>query len=150
MRFYNFSNESTTWWRFALCVCVASMPLASLAEPQHAIAMYGEPALVAGFDHLPHTNPDAQKGGTIRLAETGTFDSLNPWILMGNPVWPIFTQPNLVAETLMMRSIDEPFTLYGLLAESVDTDPDRSELPGHARRRRRKRDVVVHAELEHR
>ena len=126
MRFYKFANESAIWRRLALCVCVASLPLASLADPMHAIAMYGEPALKPGFDHLPYTNPDAPKGGTIRLAEAGTFDSLNPWILMGNPVWPLFTQPGLLAETLMTRSIDEPFTLYGLLAESIETDPDRT------------------------
>lgn len=126
MRFFKFANESAIWRRIALCVCVASMPLASLAEPMHAIAMYGEPALEPGFSALPYVNPDAPKGGTIRLAETGSFDSLNPWILMGNPVWPIFTQPGLLTESLMMRSIDEPFTLYGLLAESVETDPDRS------------------------
>ena len=126
MRFYRFANESAIWRQLALCVCVASMPLASLAEPMHAIAMYGEPALKPGFSHLPYANPEAPKGGTIRLAETGTFDSLNPWILMGNPVWPIFTQPGFVTETLMTRSIDEPFTLYGLLAESVETDPERS------------------------
>lgn len=126
MRFFKFANESAIWRRIALCVCVASMPLASPAEPMHAIAMYGEPALAPGFDHLPYANPDAPKGGTIRLAETGSFDSLNPWILMGNPVWPIFTQPGLLTESLMTRSIDEPFTLYGLLAESVETDPDRT------------------------
>ena len=126
MRFFKFANESAIWRRIALCVCVASMPLASPAEPVHAIAMYGEPALPPGFSHLPYVNPDAPQGGTIRLAETGSFDSLNPWILMGNPVWPIFTQPGFVTETLMTRSIDEPFTLYGLLAESVETDPDRS------------------------
>ena len=126
MRFYNFANESAIWRRLALCVCVAFMPLASAAEPMHAIAMYGEPALSPGFSHLPYANPEAPKGGTIRLAETGSFDSLNPWVLMGNPVWPIFTQPGLVTETLMMRSLDEPFTLYGLLAESVETDPGRT------------------------
>ncbi len=108
MRFFKFANESAIWRRIALCMCVASMPLASPAEPMHAIAMYGEPALPPGFSHLPYANPDAPKGGTIRLAETGTFDSLNPWILMGNPVWPIFTQPGLVTESLMARSIDEP------------------------------------------
>ncbi|WP_347266038.1 extracellular solute-binding protein [Paracoccus sp. (in: a-proteobacteria)] len=126
MRIFKFADESAIWRRIALCVCVASMPLASPAEPMHAIAMYGEPALAPGFSHLPYANPDAPQGGTIRLAESGTFDSLNPWILMGNPVWPIFTQPGLVTESLMMRSIDEPFTLYGLLAESVETDPDRT------------------------
>lgn len=126
MRFFKFTNDSAIWRTLALCVCVASMPLASPAEPVHAIAMYGEPALKPGFTHLPYANPEAPKGGAIRLAETGTFDSLNPWILMGNPVWPIFTQPGLLTESLMMRSIDEPFTLYGLLAESVETDPERS------------------------
>ncbi|MFT4013568.1 MAG: extracellular solute-binding protein [Paracoccus sp. (in: a-proteobacteria)] len=126
MRFFKILNESAIWRAFALCVCVATMPLASPAEPMHAIAMYGEPALDARLDHLPYANPEAPKGGAIRLAETGSFDSLNPWILMGNPVWPIFTQPGLLAEPLMMRSLDEPFTLYGLLAESVETDPDRT------------------------
>lgn len=105
---------------------VASMPLASLAEPAHAIAMYGEPALPEGFSHLPYANPDAPKGGAIRIAENGTFDSLNPWILKGEPVWPIMFQPGLVAEPLMFRSIDEPFTLYGLLAETVETNSERS------------------------
>lgn len=126
MRFFKITNESAIWRQIALCVCVASAPLASPAEPMHAIAMYGEPALPPGFAQLPYANPDAPKGGTIRLAETGTFDSLNPWILMGNPVWPIYTQPGLLTESLMMRSIDEPFTLYGLLAESVETADDRS------------------------
>ncbi|SMO91163.1 extracellular solute-binding protein [Paracoccus laeviglucosivorans] len=126
MRFFRFAHDSAFWRTLALSVCVASMPLASPAEPSHAIAMYGEPALGPGFTHLPYTNPDAPKGGTIRLSESGTFDSLNPWILMGNPVWPIFTQPGLLTESLMMRSIDEPFTLYGLLAESVETDDARS------------------------
>jgi len=126
MRFFKFANESAIWRAFALAACVATMPLASASEPVHAIAMYGEPALGPGFSHLPYANPNAIKGGTIRLAESGSFDSLNPWVLMGNPVWPIFTQPGLLTESLMTRSIDEPFTLYGLLAESVETDPDRS------------------------
>lgn len=102
---------------------VAAMPLASLAEPAHGIAMYGEPALPAGFTSLPYANPEAPRGGTIRLAEPGGFDSLKPWVLKGNAAWGVGVH---VAETLMYRSIDEPFTLYGLLAESVDTDPDRT------------------------
>ncbi|WBU64999.1 extracellular solute-binding protein [Paracoccus aerodenitrificans] len=102
------------------------MPLTSLGEPAHGIAMYGEPALPEGFSHLPYANPDAPAGGTIRLAESGSYDSLNPWVLRGNPAWPIFTMPGVVAESLMLRSLDEPFTLYGLLAETVETDPDRN------------------------
>lgn len=91
--------------------------------PAYGIAMYGLPDLPAGFDHLPYANPDAPKGGTIRFGESGSFDSLNPWVLTGRPVQGITAY---VAESLMARSIDEPFTLYGLLAESIETAPDRS------------------------
>ncbi|WP_295167109.1 extracellular solute-binding protein [uncultured Paracoccus sp.] len=101
---------------------VASMPLATLAEPVHGIAIYGEPALQQGFAHLPYANPDAPKGGTIRLAEPGGFDSLKPWVLKGNAAWGVGVH---VTESLMMRSIDEPFTLYGLLAETIEVAPDR-------------------------
>ncbi|WP_211784712.1 extracellular solute-binding protein [Falsirhodobacter algicola] len=85
--------------------------------------MYGEPALPPDFDHLPYANPDAPKGGTMVMGESGGFDSLNPFILKGRAPW--FLGPWTV-ETLMARSIDEPFTLYGLLAESIDTDEARS------------------------
>ncbi|SOC11852.1 extracellular solute-binding protein [Rhodobacter maris] len=91
--------------------------------PQLALAMYGAPALAPGFAHLPYANPAAPKGGTIRLSESGSFDSLNPWILQGRPAQGIGAY---VAESLMSRSYDEPFTLYGLLAESVETDPERN------------------------
>ncbi|WP_372837803.1 extracellular solute-binding protein [Phaeovulum sp.] len=93
------------------------------AEPQHAIAMYGAPALSADFTHLPQANPDAPKGGEIRFGESGGFDSLNPWILKGRAPAAI---GSYVVESLMGRSYDEPFTLYGLLAESIETDEARS------------------------
>jgi len=93
------------------------------AEPASAIAMYGAPALPEGFTHLPYANPEAPKGGRIRLGESGSFDSLNPWILNGRAAQGISAY---VAESLMFRTIDEPFTLYGLLAESIETDPARS------------------------
>jgi len=96
---------------------------AAQAEPQHGIAMYGNPALDADFTHLPYANADAPAGGAITLGNTGGFDSLNPFILKGTTPWqlPFFTH-----ETLMGRSWDEPFTLYGLLAETVETDADRT------------------------
>ncbi|PKP68739.1 MAG: ABC transporter substrate-binding protein [Alphaproteobacteria bacterium HGW-Alphaproteobacteria-4] len=93
------------------------------AEPQHAIAMYGAPALPADFAHLPQANPDAPKGGAIRFGESGGFDSLNPWILKGRAPAAV---ASYTVETLMGRSYDEPFTLYGLLAESVETDDARA------------------------
>ncbi|MCA3436596.1 MAG: ABC transporter substrate-binding protein [Rhodobacter sp.] len=85
--------------------------------------MYGEPALPPDFVSLPYANPDAPKGGRIIFGESGGFDSLNPFILKGNAPAGVSA---LTVETLLGRSYDEPFTLYGLLAESVETDAARS------------------------
>ncbi|MCJ8139665.1 extracellular solute-binding protein [Falsirhodobacter halotolerans] len=85
--------------------------------------MYGEPGLPVGFTHLPYANPDAPKGGSMTFGETGGFDSLNPYIVRGRAP---FDLGRWTVETLMVRSIDEPFTLYGLLAESIETDDARS------------------------
>ncbi|MDU8912078.1 extracellular solute-binding protein [Aestuariicoccus sp. MJ-SS9] len=92
------------------------------AEPQHGIAMYGDPALPPDFVSLPYANPDAPKGGRIVTGEVGSFDSLNPHIRKGSVPWQLRF---LAYESLMGRSWDEPFTLYGLLAESVEVGPDR-------------------------
>ncbi len=93
------------------------------AAPQHGIAMYGDPALPPDFVSLTYANPDAPKGGRIIMGETEGFDSLNPFILKGTAPGPL---RHLAYESLMGRSWDEPFSLYGLLAESVETPPDRS------------------------
>ncbi len=97
-------------------------PMAS-AEPRHGIAMYGDPALPPDFVSLPYANPDAPKGGSIVFGEAGGFDSLNPYIVKGSAPAGVAL---LTVETLLGRSYDEPFTLYGLLAESVDTDDART------------------------
>jgi peptide/nickel transport system substrate-binding protein len=93
------------------------------AEPQHGLSMYGSPALPPDFVSLPYVNPDAPKGGAITLGNTGGFDSLNPFVLKGTVPWQLsfFTH-----ESLMGRSWDEPFTLYGLLAESVEVPESRA------------------------
>lgn len=96
---------------------------AAEASPRHAIAMHGEPALSADFTHFRYANPDAPKGGRLTRAVVGTFDSLNPFIVKGLPVELI---RGYVIESLMARGHDEPFTLYGLLARSVETDDARS------------------------
>jgi len=101
---------------------------------RHGIAMHGEPALPAGFPHLPYANPDAPKGGRITLAIQGTFDSLNPYIVLG--VAPPAV-PTYVLQSLMIRSQDEPFTLYGLVAESVELPDDRSFVTFHINRKAR-------------
>ncbi|MDE0923192.1 MAG: extracellular solute-binding protein [Aurantimonas coralicida] len=93
--------------------------------------MQGNPALPADFDHLPYANPDAPQGGTMRYGVFGTFDNLNPVIVRGalttaRGLWFDKQFGNLVFEPLMQRSMDEPFTMYGLLAETVETDDARS------------------------
>lgn len=94
----------------------------------HAIAMHGEPALPADFTHFPYANPDAPKGGRIDYAVQGSFDSLNPFIVMGDGARGLFDQyfGMNVFESLMLRSRDEAFTLYPLIAESIETDEERS------------------------
>ncbi|WP_415233753.1 extracellular solute-binding protein [Pseudorhodobacter sp.] len=105
----------------AVLLCCTVIPAS--ASPKHGIAMYGDPALPPDFVSLPYANPDAPAGGRIIFGESGSFDSLNPFILKGRAPWG---QSGLTTETLLGRSYDEPFTLYGLLAESVDTDEARS------------------------
>jgi peptide/nickel transport system substrate-binding protein len=96
----------------------------AVAEPRHAIAMHGAPALPPDFDHVPYAEPAAKKGGRLAIGFQGTFDSLNPFNLKAGS-----TAQGLVGnvfESLMTRSLDEPFTLYGLIARSVETDADRT------------------------
>ena len=93
-----------------------------IAEPKHGIAMYGEPALPHDFVSLPYANPNAPTGGSIISAEGGTFTSLNPHVRKGNVPWQLRF---LAYESLMGRSYDEPFSLYGVLAESIETDNSR-------------------------
>ena len=103
----------------------ASITLAgtyAMAEPQHGIAMYGDPALPPDFAHLPYANPDAPTGGKMVTANVGSFDSLNPYIQKGSVHWQL---RYLTGDSLMGRSLDEPFTLYGVIAESIETSPER-------------------------
>ena len=105
-----------------------------LAEPSYALAMHGAPALPADYDHMPYANPDAPKGGRLVQGLLGTFDSLNPLIVKGLPVQQVRGygfERGYVIESLMVRGDDEPFTLYGLLAKSVETDDERSFVTFH-------------------
>ena len=104
--------------------------VAGTSVGQHGIAMHGTPALPPDFAHLPYVNPDAPKGGRLRMGALGTFDSLNPFIIKG--VTPSGLR-EYVYESLMARSQDEPFTLYGLLAERVEVPDDRSSITFYLR-----------------
>lgn len=96
-------------------------------EAQHAVALHGTPKYGPDFEHLDYVNPDAPKGGTIRNSVIGTFDSLNPFILKGTPAAGMtFIRSGLLYQSLMQNAWDEPFTLYGILAETVEIADDRS------------------------
>ena len=109
---------------FAAAVLAAALAGPAAADPTtHGIAMHGSPALAPGFKSLPYANPDAPKGGSLRLAVNGSFDSLNPLIILGVAAQGL---RGYVYESLLERSNDEPFSLYGLVAEKVETPDDRS------------------------
>lgn len=99
---------------------ISSATLAEDVKPVHAIAMLGEPKYGPDFKHLDYANPDAPKGGTLTTAAIGTFDSFNPYTLQGTP------GPGASYETLTTQTADEPFSEYGLIAESMETPDDRS------------------------
>ena len=107
----------------ALALCNASLGKTHAAEARHAIAMHGEPAQPDGFARMRYADPAAPKGGRLVHGVLGTFDSLNPLIVRGIALQQI---RGYVVESLMARGYDEPFTLYGLIARSVETDAERS------------------------
>jgi peptide/nickel transport system substrate-binding protein len=116
--------------RVALFLIVTMLWNQAAAEPLYGIAMHGDPALPADYKSFPYVNPAVKKGGHITYGVVGTFDSLNPFILKSmrttaRGMWdPQFG--NLIYETLMQRSQDEPFTMYGLLAQTAEWDDKRT------------------------
>ncbi|MEC7349140.1 MAG: ABC transporter substrate-binding protein, partial [SAR324 cluster bacterium] len=87
----------------------------------HGIAMNGTPRYSEGFKHFDYVNPEAPKGGKVRLSSIGTFDSFNGFISKGVSADGI----GMIYETLTTGSSDEPFTEYGLLAEKIEYPSDR-------------------------
>ena len=106
---------------FALAIVSFSAQAEIVKSP--SIAMHGAPKYAKDFTHLDYVNPDAPKGGTLRIAATGTFNSLNPFILKGDPAAGMsFLGQSHVYDSLMEQSYDEPFSMYGLLAETIEYD----------------------------
>jgi peptide/nickel transport system substrate-binding protein len=100
------------------------------AERLHALAMHGAPRHPPDFSHFSYVNPQAPTGGRVVLGVLGSFDSLNPFIIKGVSATGL---RNYVFESLLARSGDEPFTLYGLIAESIEVPPDRGAITFHLR-----------------
>ncbi|MER8954418.1 extracellular solute-binding protein [Mesorhizobium sp. M0833] len=122
-------------WLIATILFVGLSLQPALSEPKHALAMQGEPALPADYDHFNYVNPDAPKGGSITYCVVGSFDNLNPFILrsLRTTARGMMDQAfgNLVFEPLMQRNYDEAFSLYGLLADTADMDPERKSIEFH-------------------
>jgi len=122
---------------FALSLMIAappagaapSAPAGETPSPTHGIATHGLPALPSDFDHFPYAEPGAKKGGKLRVGLAGTFDSLNPFNLKsGSAAQGLVGN---VFQSLMARSQDEPFTLYGLIAQSIDINAARTQMTFH-------------------
>ncbi|WP_432698701.1 extracellular solute-binding protein [Marinobacterium sp. YM272] len=90
-------------------------------QPQHGIAMHGDLKYPSDFDHFDYANPDAPKGGSMRRASIGTFDSFNQFIIKGTPADGI----GMIYDSLTTQSQDEPFSEYGLLAKAIYLPEDR-------------------------
>lgn len=122
-------------WLIAAISFLAFSFQPAMSEPKHAIAMQGEPALPADYTHFDYANPDAPKGGNITYCVVGSFDNLNPFILKSLRTTARgmmdLNYGNLVFEPLMTRNYDEAFSLYGLLADSADMDPERKSIEFH-------------------
>jgi microcin C transport system substrate-binding protein len=105
-----------------LAALLMLLPVDGRAEPLTAIAMQGAPKYAPGFAHFDYVDPAAPKGGTLRRAALGSYDTLNPYVIKGRAAEGL----GLIYEPLMRRGRNEPFTLYALIAESVETPDDRA------------------------
>jgi microcin C transport system substrate-binding protein len=115
----------------ALAVVVAALAVAiaptgsrsaPVTGPAHGLSIHGDLKYPPRFAHFAYVDPRAPKGGSVTLSAVGTFDNLNPYILKGGPAAGIAT----TFDTLTVNSSDEPSSEYGLVAETIDTPPDRS------------------------
>ena len=112
------------------CLLLAVATATSAAPGSHALTLYGEPPKYpADFQHFDYVNPDASKGGTLRLSAFGSFDSLNGFISRGTAA----DQLGLIYDTLTAHALDEPFTEYGLIAERIEQAEDNTWVRFHLR-----------------
>lgn len=109
---------------FFLFLSVGIASAEEAVKSYSGLAMHGTPKYADNATHLDYVNPDAPKGGTLRMAETGTFDTLNPYSIKGAAAAGL----NLVYDRLMARVWDEPFTLYPLIAKKAIVPEDRSSI----------------------
>ena len=118
---------STLWIaKLTLGVCLM-FGISAGAEPVHGVSLYGEPKYASDFKSFDYVNPNAPKGGTLHQAFFATFDTLNPFVINGVSA----PGTGLMHDTLMKQSADEAFSLYGLIADSIDISKDRQRVAFH-------------------
>jgi microcin C transport system substrate-binding protein len=116
--------------RFFAKTCLAASVALALcsppgwAEPQHGLSLFGDLKYKPDFQHFDYTNPDAPKGGLVKFAATGTFNTFNAFQLIGDKP----AGEGQIFDTLMTAAEDEPASSYGLVAQSVEVAPDRSSV----------------------
>jgi microcin C transport system substrate-binding protein len=108
-----------------LALLIGAGPVLAEDEQRHGLTLFGSLKYAPDFEHFDYVNPDAPKGGLLRYASMGSFDSLNPFIVKGRAAAGVST---LLYETLMTDAQDEPASEYGLLAESVSHPDDYSSV----------------------
>jgi len=113
----------------ALCLAFAAPQVhADAVQTGHGLSAFGELKYPADFEHFDYVNPDAPKGGELKTVSTmaiGTFDSLNGYIIKGDPAAGVAGSENLIFDSLMVRAMDEPDAVYGLVAESAELLPGK-------------------------
>ena len=114
------------WWLLAGVLGLGGLLAATgaFAAPAHGIALHGQLKYGPDFPHFDYVNPNAPKGGEARFAAIGSFDTFNPFNIKGESAAGI----GQLFETLLVSSADEPFSEYGLIAESVDVPDDRNSV----------------------
>jgi len=96
------------------------------AEPRHGLSIFGDLKYGPDFTHFDYVNPNAPKGGEVRLRDLGSFDNLNPFIIKGIKLRGMgAVAQGLPYDSLMAAAADEPDAMYGLVAETVEVGPDR-------------------------
>ncbi|HEX3881977.1 MAG TPA: extracellular solute-binding protein [Stellaceae bacterium] len=108
----------------ALAVSLAAAGTALADGGAIGLSIIGPLKYQPGFTHFDYTNPDAPKGGTMKLSAIGTFDTLNPFVVKGVPAAGI----GQIYDTLTTASEDEPDSEYGLIAQTIEIAPDKKSV----------------------
>jgi len=111
-----------------LAAALAPHARADAVQTSHGLSAFGDLKYAEDFEHFDYVNPDAPKGGTLRTVSTmatGTFDSLNAYIVKGDSAAGLAASENLIYDTLMTRAYDEPDAVYPLVAERAELLPGK-------------------------